>query len=50
MRQRHSTTACKVDDTQVIVVVHGGVDAIIRDGRDARQQNMLNDTSILEFG
>ena len=50
MRQRHSATACKVDDSQVIVVMHGGVDAMIRDGRDARQLNMLNDTSILEFG
>ena len=49
-RQRHSATVCKVSDFKVIVVVQGGVEAMVRDERIAQQMDMLADTSILEFG
>lgn len=50
MQQRHSATAWRLDASHVIVVVYGGLETMIRDERDARQENMTNDTRILEFG
>ena len=50
MRQRHSATAWRPDTSHAIVVVYGGLESTIRDERNARQQDMTNDTRILEFG
>ena len=51
-RQRHSASVCRLDAFHVIVVVHGGVEKekLYRDERIAQQEDMLSDTSILEFG
>ena len=49
-RQRHSAAACRLDAAHVMVVMHGGVENMIRDQRIAQLMDMLADTSILEFG
>ena len=49
-RQRHSVAVCRLDTSHVIVVIHGGVEKLVRGERIAQQQDMLADTSILEFG
>ena len=45
----HTATAIAVSSTQVVVVVFGGLDEYIRDGRADRQQPMKSATVVLEF-
>ena len=46
----HTATAITVSSSQVVVVVFGGLDELIRDGRDMRLQPMKAATAVLEFG
>lgn len=48
-RLGHTATAIAVSSSQVVVVVFGGLDELIRDG-DGRQQPMKAATVVLEFG
>ena len=49
-RIRHTATAIPVSSTRVVVVVVGGVEEWVRDGRADSQQSMRADTCVLEFG
>ena len=49
-RLEHTATVIAVSSSQVVVVLFGGLDELISDGRDDRQQPMKTATVVLEFG
>ena len=48
-RMFHTATTIAVSFSEVVVVLFGGLDVLIR-GRDDRLQAMKSDTFMLEFG